>query len=77
MLGCLNLLNQNFWNDAATYTAPYAGLTRVSITLRKSLSKKMDCRIKPGNDEFSCPGRDAAFFMPLRRTGTPVSSGRK
>jgi hypothetical protein len=50
MLGCLNLLNQNFWNDAATYTASYAGLTRVSITLRKNLSKKMDCRIKPGND---------------------------
>jgi hypothetical protein len=22
----------------------------------------------------SCPGRDAAFFMPLRRTGTPVNS---
>jgi hypothetical protein len=21
----------------------------------------------------TCPGRDAAFFMPLRRTGTPVS----
>ena len=21
---------------------------------------------------LSCPGRDAAFFMPLRRTGTPV-----
>jgi hypothetical protein len=20
----------------------------------------------------SCPGRDAAFFMPLRRTGIPV-----
>jgi len=37
--------------DAATYTASYAGLTRVSITLRKSLSKWMDCRVKPGNDE--------------------------
>jgi hypothetical protein len=23
----------------------------------------------------SCPGRDAAFFMPLRRTGTVPSSG--
>src|SRR4051794_21058482 len=27
-----------------------AGLTRASIHLRKSLSKKMDCRVKPGND---------------------------
>ena len=26
---------------------------------------------------ISCPGRDAAFFMPLRRTGTPVISSRK
>jgi hypothetical protein len=33
------------------YTASYAGLTRVSITLReKGLAKKMDCRVKPGND---------------------------
>jgi hypothetical protein len=31
-------------------TASYAGLTRVSIHLRKSLSKVMDCRVKPGND---------------------------
>jgi hypothetical protein len=22
---------------------------------------------------ITCPGRDAAFFMPLRRTGTPVT----
>jgi hypothetical protein len=30
----------------------YAGLTRVSIDLRKMhFSKKMDCRVKPGNDE--------------------------
>jgi hypothetical protein len=28
----------------------YAGLTRVSIQLRKSLAKQMDCRVKPGND---------------------------
>jgi hypothetical protein len=42
--------------------------------LRKSLSKWMDCRVKPGNDEArgSRPGRGAAFFMPLRRAGTPV-----
>jgi hypothetical protein len=31
-------------------TASYAGLTRVSIRLRKSLSSRMDCRVKPGND---------------------------
>jgi hypothetical protein len=29
----------------------YAGLTRVSITLQKTLAKKMDCRVKPGNDD--------------------------
>jgi hypothetical protein len=57
--------------------ASYAGLTRVSIILHKGLSKRMDCRVKPGNDECSFPGRDAAFFMPLRRTGTPVSSSRE
>ena len=45
------ILNQEFWNDAATYTASYAGLTRVSIPLRETLSKRMDCRVKPGNDE--------------------------
>jgi len=33
---------------SATYSASYAGLTRVSITLQKSPSKKMDCRVKPG-----------------------------
>jgi hypothetical protein len=27
------------------------GLTRASIILRKSLSKGLDCRVKPGNDE--------------------------
>src|ERR1700676_738296 len=30
----------------------YAGLTRVSINLHESLAKKMDCRVKPGNDEL-------------------------
>jgi hypothetical protein len=25
-------------------------LTRASIHLRKTLSKRMDCRVKPGND---------------------------
>jgi hypothetical protein len=28
-------------------------LTRVSINLRKSLAKKMGCRVKPGNDGSS------------------------
>jgi hypothetical protein len=28
----------------------YAGLTRVPIDLWKNLQKKMDCRVKPGND---------------------------
>jgi hypothetical protein len=27
-------------------------LTRASIHLRKSLSKRMDCRVKPGNDAY-------------------------
>jgi hypothetical protein len=26
-------------------------MTRASIMLRKSVSKRMDCRVKPGNDE--------------------------
>jgi hypothetical protein len=26
--------------------------------LRKSLTKKMDCRVKPGNDEVVKPGND-------------------
>ena len=38
--------------NAATHPASYAGLTRVSITLRKSLSKEMDGRVKPGHDEL-------------------------
>jgi hypothetical protein len=29
----------------------YAGLTRVSILLTRGFSIKMDCRVKPGNDE--------------------------
>jgi hypothetical protein len=31
--------------------ASYAGLTRLSIHLHKSLAKRMGCRVKPGNDE--------------------------
>jgi hypothetical protein len=37
-------------------------LTRVSINLRESLAKKMDCRVKPGNDECQ-RGR---FVVPIR-----------
>jgi hypothetical protein len=37
--------------ERAPHTPSYAGLTRVSITLHKTLSKRMDCRVKPGNDE--------------------------
>jgi hypothetical protein len=32
-------------------TASYAGLTRVSIDLRKEFFEMMDCRVEPGNDE--------------------------
>jgi hypothetical protein len=35
--------------SAHSMNPSYAGLTRVSITLRKNLSKKMDCRVEPGN----------------------------
>src|SRR5205085_11868941 len=31
--------------------ASCAGLTRASIHLQKSLSKRMDCQVKPGNDD--------------------------
>jgi hypothetical protein len=36
---------------AASSAPSYAGLTRVSFTLRRSLSKKMDGRVKPGHNE--------------------------
>jgi hypothetical protein len=36
--------------NASTPSASCAGLTRASIVPRKILSKKMDCRVKPGND---------------------------
>jgi hypothetical protein len=80
--------------DAATYSASYAGLTRlrgrslfveakarVSITLRKSLTKRMDCRVKPGNDEnlvsrarcgilhAASQNRDPGFFFESQATG--------
>jgi hypothetical protein len=37
--------------ERAPHTPSYAGLTRVSIPLRKILLKRMDCRVKPGNDD--------------------------
>jgi hypothetical protein len=45
---------------APDLTASCAGLTRASIILRKSLSRGMDCRVKPGNDEVDEPGYDGA-----------------
>jgi hypothetical protein len=44
--------------NASTLSASCAGLTRASIHLRKSLSKRMDCRVKPGNDGVGGPGND-------------------
>jgi hypothetical protein len=50
--------------DRTQHTPSYAGLTRVSITLRESLSKRMDARVKPAHDEgedMACrikPGND-------------------
>jgi hypothetical protein len=34
------------------YLSSYAGLTRVSIFFARVFSKRMDCRVKPGNDEL-------------------------
>jgi hypothetical protein len=31
----------------------YAGLTRVSINLQESVTKKMDGRVKPGHDDLN------------------------
>jgi hypothetical protein len=42
--------------------ASYAGLTRVSIHLHKSLSKKMDGRIKSGHDGSTYQTRGVAFL---------------
>src|SRR5882724_12024080 len=43
-------------DDAAHRITPHIRLScpdliRASINLRKSLAKRMDCRVKPGNDE--------------------------
>jgi hypothetical protein len=37
------------------------GLIRASIALRKSPAKRMDCRVKPGNDENECAAADLAL----------------
>jgi hypothetical protein len=37
----------------------------------------MDCRVKPGNDGRTCPGRGAAFFTLLRRAGTVSNTGAR
>src|SRR4051812_14580597 len=37
--------------DDDRLSASYAGLTRVSIAVRKRLSKMMDHRVKPGDDD--------------------------
>jgi hypothetical protein len=52
--GCLKLWIRNA-RRAATYSPSCAGLTRASIHLRKGRSKRMDCRVKPGNDESCFP----------------------
>src|SRR6202051_2235168 len=44
--------------DANTHSS-CPGLTRASITLHKNLSKKMDCRVKPGNDVLTAFPRPA------------------
>jgi endonuclease YncB( thermonuclease family) len=48
-------------------------LTRASILLRKSLSKEMDCRVKPGNDGASvysnCAGHGDAMKTMIKTTG--------
>jgi hypothetical protein len=38
-------------NEPCETHSSYAGLTRVSIKLHKRLAKRMDRRVKPGNDE--------------------------
>jgi hypothetical protein len=33
------------------FRSSYAGLTRVSINPGNGFAEKLDCRVKPGNDE--------------------------
>jgi hypothetical protein len=39
----------------AIHASSCAGLTRASILFQQGLSKKMDCRVKPGNDTTELP----------------------
>jgi hypothetical protein len=55
---------------------------RASIDLRKSLSKEMDCRVKPGNDgnEVKNPGeflRGFVISMPSGHSGASPMGPRK
>src|SRR3954463_12284617 len=43
-------LLRSIWFMVMSFVASCAGLTRASILLHKSLSKEMDCRVKPGNE---------------------------
>jgi hypothetical protein len=50
----------------------YAGLTRVSIAFHERLAKGMDCRVKPGNDEFLPPGPKGPQILTRRPTLQPA-----
>jgi hypothetical protein len=57
----------------------YAGLTRVSIHLRKKrfLRRGMDCRVKPGNDEGIVTLRSQHDRFPLesQRAALTIAQG--
>jgi hypothetical protein len=54
--------------DPAGGRSPFGeAKARVSITLRNSLSKRMDCRVKPGNDAVLCSQFIAAIAAAFRR----------
>jgi putative hydrolase of the HAD superfamily len=40
------------WELEGRDAAHVPDLIRASINLRKNLARKMDCRVKPGNDEW-------------------------
>jgi hypothetical protein len=42
---------QNCRDELGQAAPSCAGLTRVSIHPRKTFSRKMSCRVKPGNDD--------------------------
>src|SRR5512132_3699552 len=46
-----------------------AGLTRGSIFFARGFAKEMDCRVKPGNDDWSKPTENAPAIISLRREG--------